>query len=489
MFATSTAPESLICFDCGKFYKAEEEFSAHLASCDVNVDGDDDDEEEENEDEMSDSDEGDEDKRKQGSKKDNISDVCEFCSKSGSFIRDCPIELSNVLSVMDKNKEKECILCGLKKNKLSKIKKHVIIHFKSHTHNCQECGLSFKNQQQFSNHFPIVHDRESHIAKFHSDSGKTFPCPDCDYVGRRADTTNKHIKRIHKEVSKKQRKIYKCQDCEFNTTVSEITLRKHGFSEHGKTLCSKCNNVFEDLETFTKHFHTTKVACHDCGILILEKGLERHIEVMHGETSTILESCTECGKKLKARSMGSHIKKVHTNKFLFPCPHCTKYFPTKQDLQRHISRVHEAAQVVNCPWCGRVTKDLERHLHNNQCNVPEHEKTKLPRISCHSCSKTFVKNVSLKRHIEIVHEKKKTFRCSYCAYKSSTGFNLRIHVKRVHERRPLKEICPFCYQPCIALEWHIKTYHAEVATDLLRTSIDEATVNNIINVMDVEEII
>ena len=45
MFATSTAPESLICFDCGKFYKAEEEFSAHLASCDVNVDGDDDDEE------------------------------------------------------------------------------------------------------------------------------------------------------------------------------------------------------------------------------------------------------------------------------------------------------------------------------------------------------------------------------------------------------------------------------------------------------------
>ena len=102
---------------------------------------------------------------------------------------------------------------------------------------------------------------------------------------------------------------------------------------------------------------------------------------------------------------------------------------------------------------------------------------------------SFVKDVNLKRHIKIVHEKKKPYRCSYCVYKTSTGFNLRVHVKRVHERRPLKEICPFCYQPCIALEWHIKTYHAEVATDLLRTSIDEATVNNIINVMDVEDIV
>ena len=412
MFVTSTAPESLICFDCGKFYKTEEEFSAHLASCDVNVD-DGDEEEEEEEDKMSDSGEEDEEKRKQGSKKEN-SDVCEFCNK---------------------------FFLNLK----------------------------------------------SHIARNHS--GQTFPCPDCDYVGRRADTTERHIKRIHKEGVKKPRKMYKCQDCEFNTTVSEIVLRKHGFSKHGKTLCSKCNNVFEDLETFTKHLSTTKVPCHDCGILILEKSLEIHKEAMHGETSTILESCTECGKKLKARSMGSHIKKVHTNKFLFPCPHCTKYFPTKQDLQRHVSRVHEAAQVVNCPWCGRVTKDLERHLHNNQCNVPEHEKTKLPRISCHSCSKTFVKDVNLKRHNKIVHEKKKPYRCSYCVYKTSTGFNLRMHVKRIHERRPLKEICPFCYQPCIALEWHIKTYHAEVATDLLRTSIDEATVNNIINVIDVEDIV
>ena len=82
-------------------------------------------------------------------------------SKSvADFLKERPIELPNILSALDKN-SKECILCGYNKVPPSKLKKHVIIHFRSHTHNCQECGLSFKNQQQMDNHLPLVHDGES----------------------------------------------------------------------------------------------------------------------------------------------------------------------------------------------------------------------------------------------------------------------------------------------------------------------------------------
>ena len=84
-------------------------------------------------------------------------------SKSvADFLKERPIELPNILSALDKN-SKECILCGYNKVPPSKLKKHVIIHFRSHTHNCQECGLSFKNQQQMDNHFPLVHDGESSV--------------------------------------------------------------------------------------------------------------------------------------------------------------------------------------------------------------------------------------------------------------------------------------------------------------------------------------
>ena len=84
-------------------------------------------------------------------------------SKSvADFLKERPIELPNILSALGKN-SKKCILCGYNKVPPSKLKKHVIIHFRSHTHNCEECGLSFKNQQQMDNHFPLVHDGESSV--------------------------------------------------------------------------------------------------------------------------------------------------------------------------------------------------------------------------------------------------------------------------------------------------------------------------------------
>ena len=84
-------------------------------------------------------------------------------SKSvADILKERPIELPNILSALGKN-SKKCILCGYNKVPPSKLKKHVIIHFRSHTHNCEECGLSFKNQQQMDNHFPLVHDGESSV--------------------------------------------------------------------------------------------------------------------------------------------------------------------------------------------------------------------------------------------------------------------------------------------------------------------------------------
>ena len=57
----------------------------------------------------------------------------------------------------------------------------------------------------------------------------------------------------------------------------------------------------------------------------------------------------------------------------------------KRNLKRHIERMHEDAVRQCCPWCGGKTKDLERHLKSNECNVPEEERTKKVKQKCEIC--------------------------------------------------------------------------------------------------------
>ena len=47
--------------------------------------------------------------------------------------------------------------------------------------------------------------------------------------------------------------------------------------------------------------------------------------------------------------------------------------------------MHEDAVRQCCPWCGGKTKDLERHLKSNECNVPEEERTKKVKQKCEIC--------------------------------------------------------------------------------------------------------
>ena len=314
----------------------------------------------------------------------------------------------------------------------------------------------------------VVKKLESHVKNVHSD--KAYPCSDCDYVGKMAYDTKKHVIRMHdgekKKTIRKPRtssmKVFQCKDCDFSCAL-EKKLKEHEFSKHGKPLdCESCHVSFQDVESYTKHVRNHTVTCNVCGKSILEIGIQRHMEYMHGETSEKFEVCSICGLSLKASGMNQHIKKVH-NYNMHSCPHCQYIAKTSYDLNRHIKRKHEEANVVNCPWCGRLTKDLDRHLKNNQCNIPEHERTNNnPQYACEHCNKTFKKEVALVRHFKIVHEKIKDFQCDQCNYKTSTGFNLRIHVKRVHERKPLKEMCPHCDKAFIQLDWHIQTYHGEL---------------------------
>ena len=116
--------------------------------------------------------------------------------------------------------------------------------------------------------------------------------------------------------------------------------------------------------------------------------------------------------------------------------------------------------VNPCPYCGKNVKGLAKHIRITQCNIPEDQRN-IKTVQCPICFKMIQSN--LKTHIRRTHGTHKSFACEHCEYKTNIKANLYIHVKRVHERKPLKETCPICNKQVLKLDQHLQTYHASVS--------------------------
>ena len=64
-------------------------------------------------------------------------------------------------------------------------------------------------------------------------------------------------------------------------------------------------------------------------------------------------------------------------------------------------------------------------------------------IICQVCNCYFSDKRILKRHIESVHENKKTYRCLICEYSCYEMKTLKVHTELVHEKKKL-HICTIC---------------------------------------------
>ena len=257
-----------------------------------------------------------------------------------------------------------------------------------------------------------------------------------------------NIKKIGITAKKGKKPVKKLLVCEENCpapikTLHRVKFDKHMFDVHEQTMCQICGKNFDNFDAFFKHkeVHTKK-----------EKSKE----------NKELQVCPDCGREVY--KLSQHIKKFHKRIGYKKCDYCdyTAYYT---DIKDHIERVHKESNAVNCPWCGQYTKDLKRHLKQNQCNVPEEERAVKEKLPCPICQKLFNKKRHLKIHIESIHEKINFKQCDQCQYKTSKNYNLKLHIKRVHEGKPLKEECPHCSKMVGSLEYHIKTYHGGIGVN------------------------
>ena len=67
----------------------------------------------------------------------------------------------------------------------------------------------------------------------------------------------------------------------------------------------------------------------------------------------------------------------------------------------------------------------------------------------------------LKRHVTIVHERKKSFQCHTCSEAFFTNSHLKSHVAGAHEgKKPHKcEFCDATFPWKSTLLWHMKKHH------------------------------
>ncbi|CAG5127912.1 unnamed protein product, partial [Candidula unifasciata] len=105
-----------------------------------------------------------------------------------------------------------------------------------------------------------------------------------------------------------------------------------------------------------------------------------------------------------------------------------------------------------CTECGKVTKNMKRHMELHQQNRMQ--------IPCPICSKIVLKT-GMSSHMRTVHSGRKPYKCPHCEYASAFRGNLNTHIKgmHLHTRQYLCNTCKAAFKTLGALIGHTKRVH------------------------------
>ncbi|XP_046352685.2 neurofilament heavy polypeptide-like [Haliotis rufescens] len=105
-----------------------------------------------------------------------------------------------------------------------------------------------------------------------------------------------------------------------------------------------------------------------------------------------------------------------------------------------------------CGECGKVTKNMKRHMELHQQNRMQ--------IPCPICGKVVLKT-GMSSHMRTVHSGRKPYKCPHCDYTSAFRGNLNTHIKgmHLHTRQYLCNTCKAAFKTLGALIGHTKRVH------------------------------
>ncbi|XP_053328116.1 zinc finger protein 142 [Spea bombifrons] len=217
--------------------------------------------------------------------------------------------------------------------------------------------------------------------------------------------------------------------------------------------------VDPDMETQ----HGARLSCPTCPFTCSqERAMKTHKKkgcLKQGELQ-----CPMCSFRCMSTAALKRHRDLHQkytrNRAQLQCKQCDFVCKQPRCMKQHVRIRHEGVKPHSCRYCDfsttrRYRLDAHESLH-----------TGVGRISCDACNRTFGTNSKLRLHQRRVHEKKPTHFCGLCDYSGYSQNDIARHVGSCHSGKPAFP-CPVCqasFSSEAALKQHSLRRHQEKAT-------------------------
>ncbi|XP_050360127.1 zinc finger protein 436-like [Nymphalis io] len=268
---------------------------------------------------------------------------------------------------------------------------------------------------------------------------------------------DQHMKKFHSPVNGK----FECDICK-KRLINKIKLTNHIRNHYIKYVCLVCqyeNYRKWKMSAHLSYAHKRAVMCLTCG-LKFEKSLDfyKHYNVLHAHVI-----CDYCGKKWNNKDR--LIKHIRLRHYVHRCDICNRNYSSFDALAHHtrLNHVKSRMEECYCVECNIQFENISRYTVHLKTSV-KHKK--FVGIPCPECNKVYHKKTSMNNHYKYVHLKKTANYCEKCSRYFLTGYRLRQHQARTHDKiEPIKDkICPHCgraFSTNRILNNHIRTHTGE----------------------------
>ncbi|CAC5412391.1 KRAB [Mytilus coruscus] len=292
-----------------------------------------------------------------------------------------------------------------------------------------------------------------------------FKCMTCTLTFNKSSHVNRHVRIIHNKEKK-----YKCPTCEACFTTNE-SLQYHNKWHTGvkDVECPHCDMKFLVHKNLRKHMnkhHPGLITqrrkktnyCEICDSIFTRKDrLEYHMLEKHPANNPDRE-CRICGQKFDTDLDCTDHSNAHADMKKVPvakCPHCPLYCSSKNNLKRHVDRVHLNIKKYLCNECGKRFKGRDAYLYHAKRHVDPFGRD----FECHICSK------------KIATEKEGAGKIYNCPLDDCDGIfcsttDLRLHMRRHNNEKPYE--CSICFKSFAVksrLIRHLRNVHSLTLPD------------------------
>ena len=334
-------------------------------------------------------------------------------------------------------------------------------HFKvPHKIFCSLCELKFPTQNKLNEHISKDHQKSTKAEKLicklcnkkfdskdttefeeHQNMKHKYKCDNCDMMFVKSGRLRDHIDETHGH-SKSIDNKFTCKLC--------------------RTICNKKNDMKLSKEAYKMHCSLPhKFPCRNCDLRFASKSrLDIHIQASHTEISA--NECPICGSRFSdPHKLRDHKNEPHM--FNCKEVKCKKRFVTESSLEKHLQRKHkefaqatfENGQVLfRCKMCSSSFK--------SNLALQSHQYIKHS-FKCHLCDNSYIEKDDLTRHLLKIHRVEKIpqagFRCKLCKLETKKMIEIRKHLSLQHKYQ-----CTFCklmYTNKNQLDVHMEENHMD----------------------------